>query len=111
MEGRGTAATLAASGLDLRARGNLHVMRHTRDPRAFWWPFFLPMVVPGPGGGHRYLGPDAAFGHRLARVGIVPLADTSIRLWRYGRYAYGWEDAADRLPRHHPRVLRLGDPP
>lgn len=75
-----------------------------------WWPFFLPLTVPIPAGGHRYLGPDAAFGYRLGRVGIVPLGDTSIRLWRHGRYAYGWEDAAEALPRRHPHVLRVGRP-
>ncbi len=57
------------------------------------WPFFMPMVVPqGPGRAH-YLGEDWAFSHRLSLIGVTPMADTSIRLWHYGNYAYGWEDA------------------
>ena len=31
--------------------------------------------------------------HRLGQVEVMTLADTSVRLWHWGRYGYGWEDA------------------
>ena len=62
------------------------------------WPFFQPTIVPDPNG-HHYLGEDWAFSHRLGQIGVVPLADTSIRLWHYGRYSYGWEDVGAEHPR------------
>lgn len=65
------------------------------------WPFFQPLVVPHPECGHHYLGEDWAFSHRLGLIGITPLADTSIRLWHYGTYGYGWEDAGAN-PRRSP---------
>jgi len=62
-----------------------------------FWPFFQPVVIPSDWGFH-YLGEDWAFSHRLAAIGVTPLADTSIRLWHYGRFAFGWEDAGqDRV--------------
>jgi len=73
------------------------------------WPFFLPMVVRGEDRGHHYLGGDWAFSHRLGLLGVVPLADTSIRLWHYGRCAYGWEDAGREPPPRFPNyTCRLG---
>lgn len=36
VEGRGTERTLVDCGLDLRVHGNVHLMRHTSDPRHFW---------------------------------------------------------------------------
>lgn len=36
VEGRGTEATLAACGLDLRTHGTVSLMTHTHDPRMFW---------------------------------------------------------------------------
>ena len=36
VEGRGTERTLVDCGLDLRVHGNVHLMRHTYDPRQFW---------------------------------------------------------------------------
>lgn len=63
------------------------------------WPFFQPLIIPHDDGpGFHYLGEDWAFSHRLAQIGITPLADTSIRLWHFGRHSYGWEDAA--VPRN-----------
>ncbi len=56
------------------------------------WPFFRPIIVPQGEGREHYLGEDWAFSHRLAQIGVTPMADTSIRLWHHGRYAYGWED-------------------
>jgi hypothetical protein len=36
VEGRATERTLVDCGLDLRAQGNVSLMRHTSDPRRFW---------------------------------------------------------------------------
>jgi glycosyltransferase involved in cell wall biosynthesis len=72
------------------------------------WPFFLPLVVPhGPGKWH-YLGEDWAFSHRLAQMGVIPLADTTIRLWHWGRYSFGWEDAGDDVKRYRSYSYRIG---
>ncbi len=64
------------------------------------WPFFQPMIVPhGPEKWH-YLAEDWAFSHRLAQIGVTPVADTTIRLWHWGRYSYGWEDAGSTVARY-----------
>jgi hypothetical protein len=64
------------------------------------WPFFMPMIVQhGPDKLH-YLGEDWAFCHRLNQIGVTPLADTSIRLWHWGRYGFSWEDAGSTVPRY-----------
>lgn len=79
------------------------------------WPFFLPLVRTAPattggvnvGGGneahveatrlirkrHWYLAEDYAFCHRARLCGFPILADTTIRLWHIGEYAYSWEEA------------------
>jgi hypothetical protein len=64
------------------------------------WPFFMPLIVPhGPGKSH-YLAEDWAFSYRLGKMGVTPLADTSIRLWHWGRYGFGWEDAGSNVNRY-----------
>ena len=64
------------------------------------WPFFLPLIVPhGPEKFH-YLAEDWAFSHRLTQIGVTPLADTTIRLWHWGRYSFGWEDAGSTVNRY-----------
>lgn len=63
------------------------------------WPFFQPMIVPHPDSGVHYLGEDWAFSHRLREIGVTPLADTSIRLWHWGRYGFSWEDAGQDTSR------------
>ncbi len=71
------------------------------------WPFFLPLIVPhGPEKLH-YLGEDWAFSYRLSQIGVTPMADTSIRLWHWGRYSYGWEDAGSTTPRYRSYSYRL----
>jgi len=76
-----------------------------------YWPFFQPTVVPHAAGGSHYLGEDWAFSHRLGLIGVVPLADTSIRLWHFGRHAFGWEDAGlDPPTRYRCFAFRLADP-
>ena len=64
------------------------------------WPFFLPMIVPQGSDQQQYLSEDWAFGYRLGQLGVTPLADTLIRLWHWGRYCYGWEDAGSDVKRH-----------
>jgi hypothetical protein len=72
------------------------------------WPFFMPLIVPhGPGKVH-YLGEDWAFSHRLGQIGVTPLADTSIRLWHWGRYSFSWEDAGSDVSRYRSYNYRLG---
>jgi hypothetical protein len=64
------------------------------------WPFFQPLIVPHGEGKWHYLGEDWAFSYRLTKIGVTPLADTSIRLWHWGRYSFGWEDAGSTVPRY-----------
>jgi hypothetical protein len=64
------------------------------------WPFFQPMIVPQGEGKWHYLGEDWAFSHRLGQIGVVPIADTTIRLWHWGRYGFGWEDAGRTVERY-----------
>jgi len=71
------------------------------------WPFLQPFVVPHPECEWHHLGEDWAFSHRLAAIGITPLADTTIRLWHYGSYGFGWEDAAADPKRHRDYAFRL----
>jgi hypothetical protein len=60
------------------------------------YPFFQPVSVPDGRGGMRYLTEDYSFSHRLAQIGITPLADTSIKLDHYKKYAYNYEDLHPR---------------
>ena len=55
-------------------------------------PYFLPAAVRSDDG-YWKLGEDYAFCHRARESGFKVMADTSIRLWHVGPYAYGWEDA------------------
>src|SRR5262249_10484855 len=64
------------------------------------WPFFMPVIVPQPQDRLHYLGEDWAFSHRLSQIGITPLADTTIRLWHWGRYGFSWEDAGADVKRY-----------
>ena len=56
------------------------------------YPFFQPLCVPDGRGGTRYLTEDYSFSHRLQQIGIAPLADTSIRLFHYGKHGFNYED-------------------
>ena len=49
-------------------------------------------------GGYWYLGEDYSFCERARQCGYKIMADTSIRLWHIGEYAYGWEDAGPARP-------------
>ena len=55
-------------------------------------PFFHPMISPVDDGSW-YLAEDYAFCERARQCGYRILADTTIRLWHVGQYAYSWEDA------------------
>jgi hypothetical protein len=72
-----------------------------------FWPFFQPMIVPHEGNKCHYLGEDWAFSYRLGQIGITPLADTSIRLWHWGRYGYTWEEAGSTAARYASYSYRL----
>jgi hypothetical protein len=63
-----------------------------------FYPFFLPICVPDGRGGTRYLTEDYSFSHRLHQIGITPLADTTIKLYHYGKYGYSFDDLHPRQP-------------
>jgi hypothetical protein len=56
-----------------------------------------------------YLGDDYSFCERARQCGYKIMADTSIRLWHIGNYAYGWEDAGQDRPRHDSFLFMLAD--
>lgn len=64
-------------------------------------PYFLPMVIADQdtAGGHWYLGEDYAFCERARQAGHKIMVDSAIRLGHVGAYVYGWEDAAQAIPR------------
>jgi hypothetical protein len=72
------------------------------------WPFFMPLIVREKDNHYHYLGEDWAFSHRLAAIGVQPMADTSIRLYHYGPYGYSWEDVGSERPRYRTYNLTLG---
>ncbi len=72
-------------------------------------PWFQPLAVPD-GPGHWYLGEDYAFCERAGRCGFKILADTAIRLWHVGSYAYGWEEAGADRPRFDDYTYHLHPP-
>jgi hypothetical protein len=72
------------------------------------WPFFQPLVVPEEEGRFHYLGEDWAFGHRLAQIGVTPMADTSFRLNHFGPYGFSWEDAGAEQARYRTYNLQIG---
>jgi hypothetical protein len=83
-------------------RIRVEVLRRMIDelklPECYWgavkgiYPFFLPLCVPDGRGGNRYLTEDFSFSHRLAQIGITPLADTTIKLYHYKKYGFNYED-------------------
>jgi hypothetical protein len=71
-------------------------------------PFFQPMIRKYEGG-HWYLGDDYSFCERARQCGYKIMADTSIRLWHIGEYAYGWEDAGLDRVRHDSFLFLISD--
>lgn len=55
------------------------------------------------------MGEDYAFCERARQCGYKIMADTSIRLWHIGEYAYGWEDAGLEKVRHDSFLFMIGD--
>jgi hypothetical protein len=73
-------------------------------------PFFHPLLHECEDG-HWYLAEDYAFCERARRCGFKIMADTTIRLWHVGNYAYGWEDAGMGRERFDTFVLNFGPKP
>ena len=71
-------------------------------------PFFQPMVHTSEAAPW-YLAEDYAFCERARQCGFKIMADTSIRLWHIGEYAYGWEDAGLDRPRHDSFLFLIAD--
>jgi hypothetical protein len=71
------------------------------------WTFFHSIIIPTGDNEYHYLGEDWSFSHRLAQIGVTPLADTSFRLYHYGSYGYSWEDAGAERPRYRTYSLKL----
>jgi hypothetical protein len=55
-------------------------------------PFFHPMLYQRDDG-YDYLAEDYSFSQRARDCGFQIMADTTVRLWHVGMYAYGWEDS------------------
>jgi len=72
-------------------------------------PYFLPMVITDTEapGGYWYLGEDYAFCERARQAHHVVNVDTTVRLGHVGSYVYGWEDAAQQIPRVESVVLTV----
>jgi hypothetical protein len=72
---------------------------YCRMAERYGWPFFQPVVVEE-GGETRYLCEDYSFCWRCRQLGVMPMVDTSFRLYHIGDYAYGWEEASgEYIPR------------
>lgn len=73
-------------------------------------PFFQPHIRED-GEGYWYLAEDFAFCHRAREAGYQIMADTTIRLWHIGNYAYSWEDAGMDQRRYATFHYNLTAPP
>lgn len=69
-------------------------------------PYFSPLAVKD-GAGVWYLSGDYAFCERARQCGIRITADTTIRLWRVGRYRYSWEEAGSSPERFASYLFQL----
>ena len=58
----------------------------------YGWGFFQPFVLEEDGE-LRYFAEDYSFCKRLELMNVPLMIDTSFRLYHYGGYAYGWEEA------------------
>jgi hypothetical protein len=88
--------------LRIRAEVLRRMIEELDLPECHWgsikgiYPFFLPLCVPDGRGGMRYLTEDYAFSHRLAQIGITPMADTTIKLFHYKKYGFSYDDLQPR---------------
>lgn len=73
-----------------------------------FWPFFHTVIVRHGEGDYHYLGEDWSFSHRLAQIGITPMADTSFRLYHIGPFGYSWEEAGSERQRFRTYNLQIG---
>jgi hypothetical protein len=80
---------------------------NTRWGRGFW-PFFQSVIVCNGENDFHYLGEDWSFSHRLAQIGVTPLADTSFRLYHIGSFGYSWEEAGSERQRFRTYTLSIG---
>jgi hypothetical protein len=84
--------------LRIRAEVLRRMIEELDLPECHWgsikgiYPFFLPLCVPDGRGGMRYLTEDFAFSHRLAQIGITPMADTTVKLFHYKKYGFSYDD-------------------
>jgi hypothetical protein len=72
-----------------------------------WTPYFQPFIRPWKSGAW-YLTEGFAFCHRARQCGIPIVADTTIRIWHVGEYAFGWEEAGLDRQRFATFDYRLG---
>jgi hypothetical protein len=88
----------SAGFLRVRAESLSRMIDELKLPECHWgsikgiYPFFQPLCVADGRGGTRYLTEDYSFCHRLQQIGVTPLADTSIRLFHYGKHGFNYED-------------------
>ena len=88
--------------LRIRAEVLRRMIDELKLPLCHWgpikdfYPFFLPLCVPDGRGGTRYLTEDYSFSHRLHQIGITPMADTTIKLYHFGKYGFSFEDLNPR---------------
>jgi hypothetical protein len=88
--------------LRIRAEVLRRMIDELKLPLCHWgpvkdfYPFFLPLTVPDGRGGTRYLTEDYSFSHRLHQIGVTPMADTTIKLYHYGKYGFSFEDLSPR---------------
>ena len=73
-------------------------------------PFFEPMLHQIDDGTW-YLVEDYAFSQRIRSAGFPIWADTSIRLWHFGSYGYGWEDTARQTERFDAFTINFSQKP
>ena len=63
-------------------------------------PYFQPLVQPTGPDDNLYLSEDYSFCERVRQCGFSVMADTTIRLWHHGSYAFSWEDAGEDRKRY-----------
>src|SRR5580698_3239645 len=89
---------------DVARHFSLPVCNATTDAPAA--PYFLPMVIRDAEMGFWYLSEAWSFCERARQAGHKVMVDTSIRLWHFGRYGYGWEDVGAPMGRTPSAKLR-----
>lgn len=93
---------------DIQSRLGMPLCNETFGERIV--PYFLPQVIEDAPGRHWYLAEDFSFCHRARQVGYRIMADTSIRLWHIGKYAYSWEDACGDRTRYETFMMSCTSP-